>query len=63
MVTTRKIPQPKMHANDEPVNAQLVKALRFCLSVIRKNGLFDVSDRLAEEKAVAALKRAGEIAR
>ena len=36
----------------------LLEALAFCQSVIEKNGLFDVSDKMAFDKADSAIKKA-----
>ena len=37
---------------------ELLEALAFCRSVIRSQGMFDASERMAVEKADAALARA-----
>jgi len=37
---------------------EMHEALSFCLSVIKSNGIFDVSEKMAVKKAEAALKKA-----
>jgi hypothetical protein len=42
-------------SNDKTNAAQLEQALRFCLSVIRNGGVWDLSEKIAVEKAEKAL--------
>lgn len=36
----------------------LLEALEFCQSVIRSQGMFDLSERMADDKAMAAIEKA-----
>jgi len=57
----------ELRANDKEDDAngaiiesapELLEALQFCLSVLRHGGLFELSERIAEGKAVAAISKA-----
>jgi hypothetical protein len=52
--------QEEMESNAKLIAAapDLLEALMFAKSVIKKNGIFDVSDRMAFEKALKAIKKA-----
>ena len=39
-------------------HAQLLEALQFCQSVIKSQGMFDLSERMAYDKAEAAIQKA-----
>lgn len=39
---------------------ELLEALQFCQSVIKAQGMFDLSERMAYDKAEAAIKKATE---
>lgn len=50
----------ELNANAKLIAAapDLLKALQFCQSVIKTQGMFDLSERMAFDKAAAAIKKA-----
>ena len=63
IATTYGKEESEVIANSKLISAapELLKALQFCQSVIKTQGMFDRSEQIAYEKATAAIKKATEL--